>query len=83
MSSREMTAEEGRDIFHWLLQDTMDGLRRRRRALLGYLLLIAHLTWHLHIYRRSNFRISFGLSLFRWNIFKPPDFMSPWKILNV
>ena len=37
--TRNVTAEAGGGPWHWLMQDTMDGLRRRR-ALLGYLFLL-------------------------------------------
>ncbi len=59
--------------WHWLMQDTMDGLRRRR-AVLGYLFLIPTLLG-IFIFTAGPVFVSFGLSLFRWNIFKPPDFV--------
>ena len=67
------THASGGGIAHWLMQDTMDGLRRRR-ALLGYLFLVPTLLG-IFIFTAGPVFVSFGLSLFRWNIFKPPDFI--------
>lgn len=61
-----------RGILHWLTQNTMDGLRRRR-ALLGYLFLFPTLLG-IFIFTAGPVFVSFGLSLFHWNIFRPPDF---------
>ncbi|MDE2818282.1 MAG: sugar ABC transporter permease [Chloroflexota bacterium] len=61
-------------IYHWLFQDTMEGLRRRR-ALLGYLFLLPTLLG-IFIFTAGPIFVSFGLSLYRWNIFKPPDFIA-------
>lgn len=57
---------------HWLFQDTMDGLRRRR-ALLGYLFILPTLLG-IFIFLAGPVFVSFGLSLYKWNIFKPPDY---------
>ena len=73
MTSRNVTAEAGGGIIHWLMQDTMDGLRRRR-ALLGYLFLLPTLLG-IFIFTAGPVFVSFGLSLFQWNIFKPPDYV--------
>ena len=75
MKSESSQARGGRatGIWHWLMQDTMDGLRRRR-ALLGYLFLLPTLLG-IFIFTAGPIFVSFGLSLFRWNIFKPPDFI--------
>ena len=73
MTWRNITAEEAGGILHWLLQDTMDGLRRRR-ALLGYLFLLPTLLG-IFIFTAGPVFVSFGLSLFQWNIFKPPNFV--------
>ena len=54
-------------IYHWLFQDTMEGLRRRR-ALLGYAFLLPTLLG-IFIFTAGPIFVSFGLSLFRWNIF--------------
>ncbi|MCY4539076.1 MAG: sugar ABC transporter permease [Chloroflexi bacterium] len=61
-------------LYHWIFQDTMDGLRRRR-ALLGYLFLLPTLLG-IFIFTAGPIFVSFGLSLYRWNIFKPPDFVA-------
>lgn len=66
-------ADGGGGILHWVMQDTMDGLRRRR-AILGYLFLLPTLLG-IFIFTAGPVFVSFGLSLFRWNIFKPPDFV--------
>lgn len=60
-------------LYHWLFQDTMDGLRRRRAAL-GYLFLLPILLG-IFVFTAGPVFVSFGLSLFRWNIFRPPDFI--------
>ncbi len=65
--------QSGGGLWHWLMQDTMDGLRRRR-AILGYLFLLPTLLG-IFIFTAGPVFVSFGLSLFRWNIFKPPDFV--------
>ncbi|MDE2854002.1 MAG: sugar ABC transporter permease [Chloroflexota bacterium] len=51
----------------------MDGLRRRR-AILGYLFLLPTLLG-IFIFTAGPVFVSFGLSLFRWNIFRPPDYI--------
>lgn len=56
----------------WLLQDTMAGLRRRR-ALLGYIFILPTLLG-IFIFTAGPVFVSFGLSLYKWNIFKPPEF---------
>lgn len=63
----------GVGLWHWLMQDTLDGLRRRR-ALLGYLFLIPTLLG-IFIFTAGPILVSFGLSLYRWNVFRPPDFI--------
>ena len=67
---KSKSSQVGGGIWHWLMQDTMDGLRRRR-ALLGYLFLLPTLLG-IFIFTAGPIFVSFGLSLFRWNIFKPP-----------
>ena len=57
---------------HWLMQDTLVGLQRRR-ALLGYIFLFPTLLG-LFLFTAGPIFFSLGLSLFRWNIFKPPDY---------
>ena len=72
MTTAKMRASGG-GLWHWLMQDTMDGLRRRR-AILGYLFLLPTLLG-IFIFTAGPVFVSFGLSLFRWNIFKPPDYI--------
>ena len=73
MTIQKTNAVGSGGIVHWLMQDTMTGLRRRR-ALLGYTFLLPTLLG-IFIFTAGPVFISFGLSLFRWNIFKPPDFV--------
>ena len=61
------------NVYHWLMQDTMVGLKRRR-AVLGYLFLTPTILGILIFTVRPVFQ-SFELSLYRWNIFKPPDYI--------
>jgi multiple sugar transport system permease protein len=60
-------------LWYWLTQDTMDGVRHRR-ALLGYLFVLPTLLG-IFIFTAGPVFVSFGLSLFHWNIFKPPDYI--------
>lgn len=73
MTTAKRAADSGGGILHWLLQDTMDGLRRRR-AILGYLFLLPTLLG-IFTFTAGPVFVSFGLSLFRWNIFRPPDYI--------
>ncbi len=73
MTTVRGAAEIGGGLWHWLMQDTMDGLRRRR-AILGYVFLLPTLLG-IFIFTAGPVFVSFGLSLFRWNIFKPPDYI--------
>ena len=73
MTTAKRAADTGGGFLHWLLQDTMDGLRRRR-AILGYLFLLPTLLG-IFIFTAGPVFVSFGLSLFRWNIFRPPDYI--------
>ena len=61
------------NVYHWPMQDTMVGLKRRR-AVLGYLFLTPTILGILIFTVRPVFQ-SFELSLYRWNIFKPPDYI--------
>ena len=72
MTTAKIKASGG-GLWHWLMQDTMDGLRRRR-AILGYLFLLPTLLG-IFIFTAGPVFVSFGLSLFRWNIFKPPNYI--------
>lgn len=73
MTTAKRAAGSGGGFLHWLLQDTMDGLRRRR-AILGYLFLLPTLLG-IFTFTAGPVFVSFGLSLFRWNIFRPPDYI--------
>lgn len=73
MTAAKREAEVGGGLLHWLMQDTMDGLRRRR-AILGYLFLLPTLLG-IFIFTAGPVFVSFGLSLFRWNIFRPPEYI--------
>jgi multiple sugar transport system permease protein len=74
VSTQDAAAKIGRTGFlYWLTQDTIVGLKRRR-ALLGYLFLLPTMLG-IFIFTAGPVFVSFGLSLFRWNIFKPPDFI--------
>ncbi len=73
MTIQKTKAVGGGGFVHWLMQDTMTGLRRRR-ALLGYTFLLPTLLG-IFIFTAGPVFVSFGLSLFRWNIFKPPNFV--------
>ena len=78
MDSMNVTPKSQPDVdraglWNWLMQDTLVGLRRRR-AVLGYLFLVPTLLGIL-IFTAGPVLVSFGLSLYRWNVFKPPDFM--------
>ncbi len=73
MTTAKGAADSRGGFLHWLLQDTMDGLRRRR-AILGYLFLLPTLLG-IFVFTAGPVFVSFGLSLFRWNIFRPPDYI--------
>jgi multiple sugar transport system permease protein len=51
----------------------MEGIRRQR-AILGYLFLLPTILGLL-IFVVGPMAISFGLSLYKWNVFKPPEFI--------
>jgi multiple sugar transport system permease protein len=61
------------NIVYWLMQDTMVGLKRRR-ALLGYLFLLPTLLGIL-VFTAGPVFWTLGLSFYRWNIFRPPDYI--------
>lgn len=60
-------------IARWLAADTMDGIRRQR-AILGYLFLAPTLIGLL-IFIVGPMVGSLGLSLYKWNVFRPPEFI--------
>jgi multiple sugar transport system permease protein len=70
-----VTAEprHSRNPFHWLTENTLAGLRRRR-ALMAYIFL-APTILGIIVFIAGPVIVSFGLSLFRWNVFEPPRFL--------
>ncbi len=57
----------------WLMQDTLTGMARRR-ALMGYLFVLPTILG-IVIFTAGPVLASFGLSFFRWNVFRPPAFL--------
>ncbi len=57
----------------WLAADTMEGIRRQR-ALLGFLF-IAPTVIGLMIFIVIPMLSSFALSFYKWNVFRPPEFI--------
>lgn len=64
-----------RNPFHWLAENSLAGLRRRR-ALMAYLFL-APTILGIIVFIAGPVIVSFGLSMFRWNVFEPPRFLGP------
>lgn len=60
-------------ILQWLAADTMDGIRRQR-ALLGFLFIAPSLIGLLLFIVGPMFG-TFGLSFYKWNVFRPPEFI--------
>jgi multiple sugar transport system permease protein len=60
-------------ILRWLAADTMDGIRRQR-ATMGYLF-IAPTIIGLLLFVVIPMISSFGLSFYKWNVFRPPEFV--------
>ena len=60
-------------VTRWLAADTMDGIKRQR-AVLGYLFLAPTIIGLL-IFIVGPMIGSLGLSLYKWNIFRPPEFI--------
>ncbi|MFN8440859.1 MAG: sugar ABC transporter permease [Caldilineaceae bacterium] len=59
--------------FSWLTQPTLTGMRRRR-ALMGYLFVLPTILGIL-TFTAGPVLFSFGLSFYKWNVFKPPSFI--------
>jgi multiple sugar transport system permease protein len=57
----------------WLMEDTLVGMGRRR-ALMGYLF-VAPTILGILLFTAGPVLASFGLSFFKWNVFKPPTFI--------
>ncbi len=60
-------------ISRWLAADTLNGIKRQR-ALLGFLF-IAPALIGLTVFVVGPMLGAFGLSFFKWNVFKPPTFI--------
>ncbi len=60
-------------IAQWLAADTMQGIKRQR-ALLGYLF-IAPTLIGLLIFVVGPMVGAFGISFYKWNVFRPPEFI--------
>jgi multiple sugar transport system permease protein len=57
----------------WLLEDTLTGMARRR-ALMGYLFVLPTILGII-VFTAGPVLASFGLSFFKWNVFKPPTYI--------
>ncbi len=57
----------------WLTENTLTGMARRR-ALMGYLFVLPTILGIL-IFTAGPVLASFGLSFFKWNVFKPPAYI--------
>lgn len=66
-------AQKRSGIRQWLAADTMDGINRQRK-LLGYLF-IAPTIIGLLIFIVIPMISSFALSFYKWNVFRPPEFI--------
>ena len=72
MASETLATRERRGgLLGWFRADTFEGVRRQR-AILGYLFLLPAFIGLVAFVVGPMF-VSFGLSFYRWNIFKPPD----------
>ncbi len=72
MASETLATRERRGgLLGWFRADTFEGVRRQR-AILGYLFLLPAFVGLVAFVVGPMF-VSFGLSFYRWNIFKPPD----------
>lgn len=72
MASETLATRERRgSLLGWFRADTFEGVRRQR-AILGYLFLLPAFIGLVAFVVGPMF-VSFGLSFYRWNIFKPPD----------
>ncbi len=60
-------------IARWLAADTMQGIKRQR-ALMGFLFIAPSLIGLL-LFIVGPMIASFGLSFYKWNIFRPPEFI--------
>lgn len=72
-SAYPLTPPRRNALSRWLAADTLDGIKRQR-AVLGYLFLAPALIG-LIVFVVGPMIGTFGLSLFKWNVFKPPSFI--------
>lgn len=70
---RSSDPQLGNPITRWLRADTLDGVKRQR-AVLGYLFLAPTLIG-LFVFIIGPMIGSFGLSFYKWNVFRPPEFI--------
>lgn len=59
--------------FHWLTQNTLKGMARRK-ALMGYLFLLPTILGIL-VFIAGPVLASFGLSFFKWSVLRPPEYL--------
>jgi multiple sugar transport system permease protein len=60
-------------LIAWMTEDTLAGMARRR-ALMGYLFVLPTILGIL-VFTAGPVLASFGLSFFKWNVFKPPTYI--------
>ncbi len=74
MTSLTLPASRRRSpLTRWLAADTIEGIRRQR-TFMGYLF-IAPTIIGLLLFIVIPMISTFGLSFFKWNVFRPPDFV--------
>lgn len=69
----EISLPKRNPIARWLAADTMQGIKRQR-ALMGFLFIAPSLIGLL-LFIVGPMAASFGLSFYKWNIFRPPEFI--------
>jgi len=65
--------QPGNPLTRWFRADTLDGVRRQR-AILGYLFILPTIIGLL-VFIVGPMVGSFGLSFYKWNVFRPPEFI--------
>lgn len=60
-------------LIGWLTEETLAGMRRRK-ALMGYLFVLPTILGII-TFTAGPVLVSFGLSLYKWNVFRPPTFI--------
>ncbi|MBU6348523.1 MAG: sugar ABC transporter permease [Chloroflexi bacterium] len=73
MMQRAVTTRKRTSLAGWLTEPTLAGMRRRK-ALLGYLFVLPTILGIL-VFTAGPVLVSFGLSLYKWNVFRPPTFV--------